>query len=68
LLVPWLAGYEGWALFIDVDMLCQGDIAEIGLDPKELVAGFGECFQQSLEVIGFGSGEAHRRLRRAMAI
>ncbi len=28
-LVPWLAGYEGWALFIDADMLCQGDIAEL---------------------------------------
>ena len=28
-LVPWLAGYQGWALFIDADMLCLGDIAEL---------------------------------------
>ncbi len=28
-LVPWLAGYSGWALFIDADMLCLGDIAEL---------------------------------------
>ena len=28
-LVPWLAGYDGWALFIDADMLCQGDLAEL---------------------------------------
>ena len=28
-LVPWLAGYEGWAIFIDADMLCQGDLAEL---------------------------------------
>lgn len=28
-LVPWLAGYRGWALFIDADMLCLGDIAEL---------------------------------------
>lgn len=28
-LVPWLCGYEGWALFIDADMLCLGDLAEL---------------------------------------
>jgi lipopolysaccharide biosynthesis glycosyltransferase len=28
-LVPWLAAYQGWALFIDADMLCLGDIAEL---------------------------------------
>ncbi|CAK6690647.1 glycosyltransferase [Synechococcus sp. CCY9201] len=28
-LVPFLAGYQGWALFIDADMLCLGDIAEL---------------------------------------
>ncbi len=28
-LVPWLCDYEGWALFIDADMLCLGDIAEL---------------------------------------
>ncbi len=28
-LVPWLAGYRGWALFIDADMLCLGDMAEL---------------------------------------
>lgn len=28
-LVPWLTGFEGWSLFIDADMLCLGDIAEL---------------------------------------
>jgi lipopolysaccharide biosynthesis glycosyltransferase len=28
-LVPWLAGYQGWALFIDADMLCLADLAEL---------------------------------------
>jgi hypothetical protein len=28
-LVPWLCNYEGWALFLDIDMLLLGDIAEL---------------------------------------
>lgn len=28
-LVPWLCDYKGWALFLDIDMLVQGDIAEL---------------------------------------
>ena len=28
-LVPMLCGYEGWAIFMDCDMLCQADIAEL---------------------------------------
>ena len=28
-LVPWLCGYEGWALFADGDMVCLADIAEL---------------------------------------
>ena len=28
-LVPHLMGYEGWAIFMDCDMLCRGDIAEL---------------------------------------
>jgi lipopolysaccharide biosynthesis glycosyltransferase len=28
-LTPWLAGYEGWALFMDCDMLMREDIAEL---------------------------------------
>jgi lipopolysaccharide biosynthesis glycosyltransferase len=28
-LTPWLAGYEGWALFMDCDMLMRADIAEL---------------------------------------
>jgi hypothetical protein len=28
-LTPYLSGYQGWALFLDCDMLCQGDIAEL---------------------------------------
>ena len=28
-LVPWLMGYQGWAVFMDCDMLCRGDISEL---------------------------------------
>ena len=28
-LVPWLCGWQGWALFLDLDMLALGDIAEL---------------------------------------
>ncbi len=28
-LVPYLMNYEGWAIFMDCDMLCNGDISEI---------------------------------------
>ena len=28
-LVPWLCDYQGWALFIDADMLCLADLAEL---------------------------------------
>jgi hypothetical protein len=28
-LTPWLAGYEGWAVFMDCDMLMRADIAEL---------------------------------------
>jgi hypothetical protein len=28
-LVPWLMDYSGWAIFMDCDMLCRGDIAEL---------------------------------------
>lgn len=28
-MVPWLAGYDGWALFMDCDMLCLGDISDL---------------------------------------
>ena len=28
-LVPWLCDYEGWAIFMDADMLVLGDIAEL---------------------------------------
>ena len=28
-LTPWLAGYQGWALFMDCDMLMRRDIAEL---------------------------------------
>ncbi len=29
-LVPALCGYRGWAVFMDCDMLCRADIAELG--------------------------------------
>jgi lipopolysaccharide biosynthesis glycosyltransferase len=28
-LVPWLCNYQGWALFLDIDILVKGDIAEL---------------------------------------
>lgn len=28
-LVPWLSGYQGWSLFLDADMLCLADLAEL---------------------------------------
>ena len=28
-LVPWLCGYQGWAMFLDIDYLCHGDLAEL---------------------------------------
>jgi hypothetical protein len=28
-LTPWLAGYEGWAIFMDCDMLMRADVAEL---------------------------------------
>jgi hypothetical protein len=28
-LVPWMAGYEGWALFVDCDMLMREDVARL---------------------------------------
>jgi hypothetical protein len=28
-LVPWMCGYQGWAVFLDADILCQADIAEL---------------------------------------
>ena len=30
-LVPYLSGYAGWSLFMDCDMLCLADIAELAL-------------------------------------
>ncbi len=29
-LTPHLSGYEGWSIFMDCDMLCRGDIMELG--------------------------------------
>jgi len=28
-LVPWLNGFQGWAVFLDIDFLCLADIAEL---------------------------------------
>ncbi len=36
-LVPYLCGYEGHALFVDADVLCLGDIAELPWDATESV-------------------------------
>lgn len=32
-LVPYLCGFQGWALFLDCDMLCQADIGDILFHP-----------------------------------
>lgn len=32
-LVPYLCGFEGWALFLDCDMLCRTDIGDVMLYP-----------------------------------
>ena len=39
-LVPWLCDYEGYAVFMDSDVLCRGDIAELvgGVDPGMAVS------------------------------
>ena len=28
-LVPWLCGFQGWAMFLDIDYLCRADVAEL---------------------------------------
>lgn len=28
-LAPWLCGFQGWSIFLDADVLCLGDIAEL---------------------------------------
>ncbi|HZQ72933.1 MAG TPA: glycosyltransferase [Burkholderiales bacterium] len=33
-LVPWLSGYRGWSLFMDCDMLCRADLAELEAQTK----------------------------------
>lgn len=33
-LVPWLCAYEGHALFVDADVLCRGDVAELPWDAE----------------------------------
>ena len=36
-LVPWLCDYQGWALFLDIDFLALGDVAELfALDRRPL--------------------------------
>jgi hypothetical protein len=37
-LVPWLCNYEGHALFVDGDVLCLGDVAELPWDAPEAVS------------------------------
>lgn len=37
-LVPWLCNYEGHALFVDGDILCRGDIAELPWDSEAAVS------------------------------
>jgi hypothetical protein len=37
-LVPYLCGYEGHALFVDADVLCLGDVAELPWDAAESVS------------------------------
>lgn len=37
-LVPWLCDYEGQAVFMDCDMLCRADIAELTMNTKYSIA------------------------------
>ena len=37
-LVPWLCGYQGRAIFLDCDLLCRADIAELKGDPNAVVS------------------------------
>jgi len=37
-LVPYLMGFQGWAIFIDCDMLCRSDIAELWAQRDENLA------------------------------
>src|SRR5687767_325035 len=37
-LVPYLCGYEGHALFVDADVLCLGDVAELPWGAAESVS------------------------------
>ena len=37
-LVPCLMAYNGWAIFMDCDMLCRGDIAQLWDLPEECFA------------------------------
>lgn len=53
-LVPWLCDYEGYALFIDADMLVLGDLAELpwGMDEAVAVVGH-ECSKINGQSLGF---------------
>jgi hypothetical protein len=37
-LVPYLMGFKGWAIFMDCDMLCRGDIADLWAQRDEQYA------------------------------
>jgi len=42
-LVPWLCDYEGHAIFMDADMLCLGDVAELAAVAENMGAGSVAC-------------------------
>lgn len=33
-LVPWLSGFAGWSIYMDCDMLCRADVAELAGETK----------------------------------
>lgn len=33
-LVPWLSGFAGWSIYMDCDMLCRADVAELASEMK----------------------------------
>lgn len=41
-LVPWLCDYKGHAIFMDADMLCLGDVAELWKDSLETFRALGD--------------------------
>lgn len=63
-LVPWLCDYQGWALFLDSDILVQGDIAELFAEARDKFAALVVKNEQKFEwasAVLFNCGHAANR-------